>query len=143
MHESAVEDGSNVVIGATAIEQMDHVSEVAREQAQWNIIGHLLLSKRQISLGSVRIVLDECFVGQVAQILHGGNKLFKSGGLNEVPSEMIPQVGFIRREIRPMFEGVGIQQACVQSRQFVTCVFLQVAADHVVQADGTCCQVVA
>src|SRR6266566_856776 len=142
MHESAVEDGSNVVIGATAIEQMDHVSEVAREQAQWNIIGHLLLSKRQISLGSVRIVLDECFVGQVAQILHGGNKLFKSGGLDEMLGEVIPQVGFIRREIRPMFEGVGIQQVRVQRRQLITCCLLQVAAYHVVQADGARCQVV-
>src|SRR6266480_6764544 len=71
--ESTIDDRSKVVICSTAIEQMAHVGEVAREQAQWYIIGHLLLSKRQVSLSNVRIVLDECFVGQVAQILHGGN----------------------------------------------------------------------
>src|SRR5437667_11351256 len=61
MHESTVEDSSNFMIRVTAIEQMAHVGEVAREQAQWHITGHLLLSKRQVSLSSI-CCARKCFV---------------------------------------------------------------------------------
>src|SRR5436309_15556715 len=70
VHEAAREDGSKVVIGATAVEQVAHVDEVALEQTQWHIGARPLLSERQVSLGSVSSA-RECFVGQVAQILHG------------------------------------------------------------------------
>ena len=89
MHETTIEDRSKVMIGVTAVEQMAHVGEVALKQAQWHISGHLLLSKRQVSLGSVRSA-RECFGGQVAQILHRGNQFCKPSGSNEVLCEMIP-----------------------------------------------------
>ena len=110
------------------------------EQAQWHIRGHPLLSKRQVSLSSVGRA-HECFVCQVAQILHGGNQLCKSPGSDEVLGEMIPQVGFIVRQIRPTRESVGIQQVRVECRQRVTYCFLQVAAYHIVQANRARCQV--
>ena len=106
MHESAVEDGSKVVVGATSVEQVAHVREVAPEQAQWQIGGYPLRSLGQVSLGSVRLA-NECFVCQVAQIRHGGNQFFKPPGNGEVPGKMIPQIGFIVRQIRPTREGVG------------------------------------
>src|SRR5437588_12923720 len=94
VYESAREDGSKVGIGATAVEQVAHVGEVALEQAQWHIGGRLLLNKRQVSLGCVGSA-RECFVGQVAQIFHGGNQLFEPSGSYEVIGEVIPQVGFL------------------------------------------------
>ena len=132
VHEAAREEGSNLVICSTAVEQVAHVSEVAREQAQGHISGYLLLSKRQVSLscvGSSR----ECFVDQVAQILHGGHQLCKPGSLGEVPGEVIPQVGFIARQIRSALERVGTQQVRVQGRQRSSHGFLQVAADASLQ----------
>src|SRR5439155_11002957 len=101
---------------------------------------HPLLSKLQVSLNSVRRA-RECFVGQVTQILHSGNQLFNSPSSDEVLGEMIPQIGFIVRQICPTREGVGIQQVCVQRRQCVTYCRLQVAADHIVQANRARSQV--
>jgi hypothetical protein len=72
MCESAQEDWSNLLKRATTVEQVTHVGEVAREQVQCYIRGHLLLSKRQVSLNSVGRACER-FVSQVAQILHGGN----------------------------------------------------------------------
>src|SRR5260221_694636 len=89
MYESAVEDGSKIVICSTAVEQVAHVGEVALKQAQWHIGGHPVLSERQVSLGSVRSA-RECFGGQVAQILYSGNQFCKPSGSNEVLCEMIP-----------------------------------------------------
>src|SRR6266567_8977653 len=94
MREPAREYSTKVVIWSTAVEQVAHVGEVAREQAQWHISGRPLLSQRQVSLGSVGRA-HACFVGQVAQILYGGHQLFEPSGGNEVPGKMIPQVGFI------------------------------------------------
>ena len=74
---------------------MDHISKVACEQVDLYISGRLMLSERQVSLGSIRIVLEECFVHQVAKILHGVNQFFKSSGSNKVPGKMIPHVGFV------------------------------------------------
>ena len=110
--EAAIEDRQQFRDRCTAVEQVTHIGEVALEQVQWYIGGHPLLSKCQVSLSSIRCAY-ECFVCQVAQILHGGNQLFKSSGSDEVLGEMIPQVGFIVRQIRPMREGVGIQQVCM------------------------------
>src|SRR5579864_4958096 len=89
VHEATIEDRSKIMIGSTAIEQMAHIGEVVCEQAQWHISGHPLLSKRQVSLGSVCLT-HQCFVGQVTQILHGGNQFRKSSGSDEVLCEMIP-----------------------------------------------------
>src|ERR1051326_2842787 len=108
MHETAREDGSKVVICSTAVEQMAHVGEVALEQVQRYISGQLLLSEGQVGLDSVDSA-HECFVSQVAQILHSDNQLFNSPGGGEVSGEMIPQVGFIARQVRPTLERVGIQ----------------------------------
>src|SRR2546421_8721092 len=54
---------------------------------------------------------------------------------------MIPQVRFISRQIRPAREGIGIQQVRVECRQRGSHYFLQVAADDIVEANGTRCQV--
>ncbi len=55
----------NFVISVTAVEQVAHVGEVAREQVQWQISWHSLLSESQVSLGSIDSA-HECFLGQVA-----------------------------------------------------------------------------
>ncbi len=136
IREAAVEDGGKVVIGATAVEQVTHVGEVALKQAQWHINGHSLLSKCQISLGSVRCA-HECFVCQVAQILHGVNQFCKPSGIDDVLGEMIPQVGFILRQIRLACESVGIQQVRMERRQRGSHFLLQVAAYHIMQANRT------
>src|SRR5437763_12459886 len=99
-----MEETPHVTLRCTLVEQVTHAGDTAFEHLERSICGSIHGSLRQrctdIGFNSVG-ALDPRFHDQVSSILDGCNQLLPSSSIDEMFSQMIPQIGLTWRQVCP------------------------------------------